>query len=755
MKSTKLYHRLLPMGLAAAALTAACQQDRLAIPGAVAPQLTVGLEASSTHAAPGARIAVAVRAEGEDQAPVAGLQGVLRFDATRLRYVGQSAGGVLTIVNTAEAERGALRVASLNPGGLPLHTAVLVFEVRSADYARDLRYDAEVAATLEAEPVAMVKVERGVFERSDLLVPAEAGRYTADDVARRLYPDVWAADRRQPQRTPGQYLLNLRYGDANLSGGINILDAADVANTAVGNNEIIIGTDAPSRDRVVAANVRPQNGTGLGEPTDPVPPGREANGTRVINILDAVAVANEAVGNDQTIAGELIPGRGALASNRAIVSGSITADRTFFRDSIYELRGIVQVDNAATLTIEAGTRVEGQTDTALTGGVPSALFVNRNGRIVADGTPLQPIVLTCTGVKAKGCWGGLWIAGNAPINNLTGSLTATSPVIPGRAATGGCFENVGEGGATQYGGCNPDDSSGVLRYVVEEYSGKVIAANNELNGITMGGVGRGTVVEFIQVHAGLDDGLELFGGTVNVKGLYSTGNSDDSFDFCCGWSGNAQFVVIQHDTTDSDKGIEADNTEVTATYESGPFTNGQIWNLTFVGRLSPTGGVGGNASNDAFHLRRGTSPALRNVMVINPRSGLDLDDAATCTDAGGSGIVSIESSLFAGHGTLGNADGSDPTCATAGGNASTEATFITQSGNQTFVSSTGILKSPFSLQLPDFRPAASLPAGVSVVGATPPAGGFFDVTATYIGAVPQANSTGSNIPWYSGWTRGF
>jgi hypothetical protein len=758
-----------PAAALAALAVAACQHEQTALPRIDAPSaLVTGVEVSALRATPGTRIAVAVRAEPAG-GMIAGLQGDLQFDASRLAYLGQAAEGPFLAVNSSRADQGELRLAAFDVAGMPERAAVLVFEVRGAGYERGLRFDLEVAASLDAEEIPGTR-SFGAREASDLALPAAYGRFDMMQVASRLWPDVVAADARRPQPSPGSYLLNLRYGDARLDGNVNIVDAADIANTAVGNNALIVGTDSPNRDRVVAANVRPSNLPGLGEVGDAVPPGLDGAGTRTINILDAVAVANEAVGNPQDIAGELIPGRGPVASDRVIVAGNITADRLFDRDTIYELRGIVQVDNGATLTIEAGTRIEGQTDTSLTGGVASALFVNRNGRIVADGTPLQPIVMTCTGTKVKGCWGGLWVAGNAPINPLSAGVTATSPVIPGRAATGGCNEVAGEGGATVYGGCNPDDSSGVLRYVVEEYSGKVVSGNNELNGISMGGVGRKTVVEFIQVANGLDDGLELFGGTVNVRGLYSIGNSDDSFDYCCGWNASAQFIIIQHDSLDSDKGFEVDNTEQSGNYDSGsPVTNPQVYNVTIVGRQTPTGtsGVAGNNSNDALHLRRGNASTIRNLLAIGVRSGLDIDDAATCNDLAGEGIVSVQNSIFARYGVLGNGDGSDPTCATPGapGTAANETDFINQSNNQTFAlvndgsgnPADSILIAPFSYALPDFRPfaAGKLRSGLSLVGATPPGNGFFDVTATYIGAVPQANSTGTNIPWYSGWTKGY
>ncbi len=749
MNANRLLHRLAPGALAATAWLAACQQDRLSVPEvAPAASVRVALEASALDAAPGSRITVAVRAETRDGRALYGVQGYVRFDAARLSYLGQAAEGPVMIVNHAGADAGELRLAAFNPGGLPARAGRLVFEVRGAGYANALRYDHEIAADERGEAVTDVQQIRGAVAAADLGAPAQFGRYTALEVLELLHPDVVALEQRAPQRVPGQYLLNLRYGDATLNGAIYVLDAAAVANAGVGNNEIIIGTSAPARDYVVAGNVRPQNGTGLGEPGDPVPPGQDAGGGRTINVLDAVCIANEGVGNDQTICGELIPGRGPVATTRVIVNADITANTTWTAGSIYEIQGPINVNGGATLTIEAGTRVEGSSVIA-----GSALFIDRDGRIVADGTPLQPIVMTCTAVpKTKGCWGGLWVAGNAPIN----FGTATSPVIAGRAATGGCLEQIGEGGAVLFGGCNPDDSSGVIRYLVEEYSGFIVSGNNELNGITLGGVGRNTVINNVHVHAGLDDGMEIFGGTVNVRNIYLTANSDDSFDTCCGWNGSAQFILIQHDSTDSDKGIESDNTEVSATYDApgaGLFTTGQIFNLTFVGPEQPTLGAGANKSNDAFHWRRGVSQIMRNALVVNARIGLDFDDAATCTNIAGEGTPVIESSIFAGLPVLGNADGSDPSCPTAGGTAATEADFITLSGNQVHASSAGILKSPFDLTVPDYRPAASLPAGVSLVGAAPPNNGFFDITATFIGAVPQASGTGSNVPWYSGWSR--
>ena len=111
---------------------------------------------------------------------------------------------------------------------------------------------------------------------------------------------------------------------------------------------------------------------------------------------------------------------------------------------------------------------------------------------------------------------------------------------------GGCTQTIAEGRfARTYGGCNDDDNSGVLQYARVEYAGFKFTPTNELNGLALYGVGRGTTIDHIQVHAGLDDGIEFFGGTVNAKYLYLTANSDDQFDFTESFSGNVQFVIAQ------------------------------------------------------------------------------------------------------------------------------------------------------------------------------------------------------------------
>jgi hypothetical protein len=752
------------VGIAAVAalLTAACDDERAPFDsGTPIPEaaVTIGLEVSSLRAGVNRQIAVAVRADAE-QAPAA-LQGHVYFDASRLRYAGQVPEAFLAIVNERDADRGHIRLASLEVKGLPARTAVLAFEVLAPDYDRGLRYASDEAVT-QAVELARAIVRREITESADL-DPTGARHLSLADWRSRLYPDE--PDGPIVQRSPGEYRLNLVFGDANLSGGLTTFDAAVTANAAVGNNEIIIGTDAPDRDFAVAANVRPSNGTGLGEVTDPVPPGLDASGTRTISTLDAAAIGNEAVGTDQSIVGELIPGRGPLPVNVVSVpAGDITVNTLWTKNNIYQLEGLVSVTNGATLTIEEGTTVRGNTAAN-----PTALIITRNGFLVAIGTPLEPIRFTCTGPAAPGCWSGLVIIGNDSVPEATAGLPA-SPAIAGRSA-GGCLQRQTEGlpvGDDRYfwGGCNPQDSSGVLRYAVIEYGGFVVASNNELNGLTLPSVGSGTDIDHIQVHAGLDDAVELFGGSVDLKHLYLTANSDDNFDCSFGYRGRVQFVIIQHDSaaSDNDKGIECDNTETAATYNNEPRVRGRVWNLTFVGRFDPnaTDGVANNNSLDAFHLRRGTRPQFHNTLVVNARRLLDIDDAPTCeaelngTGPGGQGLAIQTSLFFTGGGGAGNTD-ADPTCPPypASLTALEDSILLDPvNGNTVQTSSAGQLKAPWSPMFPDFRPVAGSTAA-TFVGATPPNDGFFDITATYAGAVAPANATGSNIPWYSGWTRGW
>jgi hypothetical protein len=212
----------------------------------------------------------------------------------------------------------------------------------------------------------------------------------------------------------------------------------------------------------------------------------------------------------------------------AVVEGSITTNRTFFAETTYVLRSFVKVESGATLTIQPGTKIVG--DTTVAG---SSLFVLRGAKLMAEGTADKPIVFTsqrAVGNRKPGDWGGIVMIGNARIN---------------RSVTSALTEGPATANQNYAGGTNDDDSSGSLKYVRIEFAGYDVSGGlgQELNSLSMYAVGRGTKLQYVQVHAGLDDGFEWFGGTVDGQYLVSSEAGDDHFDWTEGYRGRNQFLV--------------------------------------------------------------------------------------------------------------------------------------------------------------------------------------------------------------------
>ncbi len=282
------------------------------------------------------------------------------------------------------------------------------------------------------------------------------------------------------------------------------------------------------------------------------------------------------------------------------LSGVVTENLLLTSNNLYELVGKVVIggDNtdSAVLTAQAGTTIYGGTDVDF-------LVISRGSRIVANGTRTAPVVMTSQSdlegavdiATTRGEWGGLVINGNAPINDCP------------EGAVGGTAECTKEGEANSglFGGADPNDSSGTLRYVVVKYAGANVDPENQLNGIAFQGVGAGTLVDYIQVHNNLDDGVEFFGGTVSAKHVVLTGNADDSLDWTDGWQGGIQYLVIDQADDAGDNGIEADNREGDETAE--PRSLPKIANMT----------ISGNPGERAIRLRRGTGLELYNSVVQN------------------------------------------------------------------------------------------------------------------------------------------
>ncbi len=248
--------------------------------------------------------------------------------------------------------------------------------------------------------------------------------------------------------------------------------------------------------------------------------------------------------------------------NVVSVTGSITSNTTWSNDNIYQLNQKVVVQDGATLTIEAGTIVKGSSGT---GSLASALVVARGGKLMAEGTASEPIIMTSASDNItigqtmgtnldqndRGLWGGLIVLGNAPCS-FSGDVTDLQiEGIPAEDTWG------------LYGGSNATDNSGVMKYISIRHGGALIGEGNEINGLTLGGVGSGTEIDHIEVVANVDDGVEFFGGTVNASNLLVWAQGDDAIDIDQAYSGTIDNVVV-HLGDVSDQAFEVDGPEGTA-----------------------------------------------------------------------------------------------------------------------------------------------------------------------------------------------
>ncbi len=226
--------------------------------------------------------------------------------------------------------------------------------------------------------------------------------------------------------------------------------------------------------------------------------------------------------------------------------GGGTGTVIWSNDKNYLISGFVFVNDGQTLTIEPGTVIRAKTGQ---GTLASALIVARGGHIIAEGTPSEPIIFTVEGddlegsvpLEARGLWGGVILLGNAPVNTDTGEdMIEGIPLSEPRGV---------------YGGFDEDDNSGILRYVSIRHGGTNIGEGNEINGLTLGGVGRQTIIDHVEVIANEDDGVEFFGGTVNCKNIVVSYCGDDAFDLDQGYRGKCQFLLGINQSY-SDRGIE-------------------------------------------------------------------------------------------------------------------------------------------------------------------------------------------------------
>ena len=288
------------------------------------------------------------------------------------------------------------------------------------------------------------------------------------------------------------------------------------------------------------------------------------------------------------------------------VDGDISSDVAWTSDNTYYLNSQAFVKDGVTLTIEAGTEILGRYDANYSADNPApCLVVEQGGKIVAQGTAEAPITfrseLEATDSNygnGRGLWGGLIINGYAPIANDGGTANV-------EGLTG-----------VPYGGTDSDDNSGVLRYVRVWNGGSSIAPDNEINGITLAGVGRGTTVEYCEVGLNLDDGFEMFGGTVDLKYCSVIAVGDDAFDTDAGYQGRGQFLLVVR-ADDSDKGHEMDS-KTNGDLDSQPRSHPHFANVTVISSVTH--------GEDALRLREGTGGDFRNYIIHGANDGVRNDD---------------------------------------------------------------------------------------------------------------------------------
>lgn len=415
------------------------------------------------------------------------------------------------------------------------------------------------------------------------------------------------------------------------------------------------------------------------------------------------------------------------------LSGNVDADYTMDADFIWRLDGVVTVgagnvtvnddngvtaiqDAGVTLTIEAGTSIGALDD--------GTLLVTRGSQLIADGTAAMPITFSSVdeGFDGEGEWGGVIIQGFAPQY--------------GAGNTGPCYGsgtvcNVeGEGGTevAVYGGNIEGDNSGIIRYVRIAEGGLVAGPNNEINGLTLQGVGHGTTVEYIHVHNNLDDGIEWFGGTVNAKYVVLTNNDDDDIDFDEGYMGNIQYALVLKNQTktaptgsNDPRGIEANSSDA----DYVPQTAATLANVTV---------IGGSVNNNADHSK-GRQPGMR------LRGSVNVDIYNSAVKGFDTGCIRIDDSNT--DGTDGADDFSDVNLTNVLADCEDGFYDKRDANAETNAVAMGLT---FDANYAITEAAAVLGAPESIMAVNNGSGFVFDDTA-FIGAVDPATAT----PWWSEW----
>jgi hypothetical protein len=320
-------------------------------------------------------------------------------------------------------------------------------------------------------------------------------------------------------------------------------------------------------------------------------------------------------------------------------NGSGIGTTTWKAENTYILDGFCFVNDGQVLTIEPGTVIKGKSGQ---GESASALIVARGGKIIAEGTIEKPIIFTAEADDlkgsvpdtARGLWGGLIILGKAKLNTIPAEQQIEG--IPTSEARGA------------FGGNNDDDNSGIIKYVSIRHGGTDIGAGNEINGLSLGAVGSKTVIDYVEIVANADDGIEFFGGTAQVKHALVVNCGDDSFDYDMGFRGKGQFwVSLQAD--DSDRNGEHDGGTDPET--GTPYAIPTIFNATYIGQNQ----------GKIITFRDNAGGYYYNSIFVNHEKGIDIEfltEGADSYKQFQNGNLKIEDNVF--YNIAGQTDTSNP-----------------------------------------------------------------------------------------------
>ncbi len=445
---------------------------------------------------------------------------------------------------------------------------------------------------------------------------------------------------------------------------------------------------------------------------------------------------------------------------------------TWVKDSVYLLSGPVYLDSLCTLVIQPGTIIKGNSAVVI-----SSLIIQRGATLIANGTPCEPIVFTsdkAAGQRVAGDWGGITLLGRARTNQGTNVNIEGIGVTEPRA---------------RYGGLIDTDNSGSLKYVRIEYAGYPLTPGNELNSLTMGGVGSGTTIDFVQVSFGNDDSYEWFGGTVNCKHLIAYRGLDDDFDTDFGYSGLVQFGLAIKDPAISDdpnatppstsEGWESDNNNFNSPNFTGtPQTSARFYNITQIGAYRCGTNAGGitnptapnNGHRRGARIRRNSAISIFNSILMNNFNGLFIENAPTQANYT-AGTLQFKNNIIAMDSTFvstvtGTTTTNSGLCKPAQDVFTRNAVYDIANTNTILNTPCDLLTNAWNFLNPDYRPngagsGAALSGCDLTLGFQVSASSFIPNATSEVlvdvfnDAVPIGNSNGTitiTIPVLSGWT---